>query len=178
MIGGWPLGGGPSLSIVNTWPTDVPPPGAGVNTVTLAVPALAMSPAVIVAWVPGGEVVADRAARAIAGVFVLVGEDGDVVVLDVVAGGGRVGGRQPPEDRERLGCTHTVRGVDEAAPVVRLGLVELLDVERCVEAGATVRVELREVDADVLEGEEISNILLCNFFALLCNFNKKTVVKD
>ena len=39
--------------IVNVWAFEVPPPGAGVNTVTVAVPAVAMSDASIdaVSWV-------------------------------------------------------------------------------------------------------------------------------
>jgi hypothetical protein len=44
---------GTGLLIVNVWATEVPPPGAGFATVTGAVPAVAMSAAVIVAvnWV-------------------------------------------------------------------------------------------------------------------------------
>src|SRR5438309_7585428 len=46
--------------IVNVWAFDVPPPGAGVNTVTVAVPATAMSAGVIaaVSWVAETRVVA------------------------------------------------------------------------------------------------------------------------
>ena len=40
---------GTGLLIVKVCPPDVPPPGAGLNTVTLAVPALAISAAVMLA---------------------------------------------------------------------------------------------------------------------------------
>jgi len=41
-------GTGLGATIVNAWALDVPPPGAGVTTVTLALPAVAISAATIV----------------------------------------------------------------------------------------------------------------------------------
>lgn len=41
---------GAGLLIVRVWPPEVPPPGEGLNTVIDAVPAVAMSAAVMLAW--------------------------------------------------------------------------------------------------------------------------------
>jgi hypothetical protein len=50
LLGDSELSVGTGLLMVNVLPAEVPPPGVGVNTVTEAVPAVAMSAAVICAW--------------------------------------------------------------------------------------------------------------------------------
>ncbi len=52
-VGFMPVEAGTGLLIVKVWALEVPPPGAGLNTVTAAVPAVTMSEADIAAvnWV-------------------------------------------------------------------------------------------------------------------------------
>ena len=49
LVGSIPVVVGRGLLTVNVWTSEVPPPGAGLNTVTSKVPAVAMSAAVMVA---------------------------------------------------------------------------------------------------------------------------------